>query len=86
MINQGELLPIGVSNVECEQGAYRLGKARQFALAVTARRYEIEQMTNDLGFDARQSRSHLPQQPRVFASASSAITRMKSKPRLLNTP
>jgi hypothetical protein len=26
----------------------RLGSARQFALAVTARRYEIEQMTNDL--------------------------------------
>ena len=26
----------------------RLGKARQFALAVTARRYEIEQLTNDL--------------------------------------
>jgi ATP-dependent helicase HepA len=28
--------------------AGRLGTARQFALAVTARRYEIEQMTNDL--------------------------------------
>ena len=45
---EADLRPHVVDDPQTRLLEGRLGKARQFALAVTARRYEIEQLTNDL--------------------------------------
>ena len=47
-VAEGDLRPHVLEDPRSRILEGRLGTARQFALAVTARRYEIEQMTNDL--------------------------------------
>jgi ATP-dependent helicase HepA len=47
-VAEADLRPHVLDDPHSRIGEGRLGTARQFALAVTARRYEIEQLTNDL--------------------------------------
>ena len=47
-VAEADLRPYVLDDPRSRMLEGRLGKARQFALAVTARRYEIEQLTNDL--------------------------------------
>lgn len=47
-VAEGDLRPHVLDDPRSRIEGGRLGTARQFALAVTARRYELEQLTNDL--------------------------------------
>lgn len=47
-VAEGDLRPHVLDDPRSRAQGGRLGSARQFALAVTARRYEVEQLTNDL--------------------------------------
>ena len=47
-VAEGDLRPHVLDDPRSRAQSGRLGSARQFALAVTARRYEVEQLTNDL--------------------------------------